>query len=166
MARVPPSSHRLEHSHRHVSRTQPRTATRRLGTSAEPFTPLAQSACVRIARKPPLPARSARTRRPCPRLGTLSGWQGRVSTSAHARSPTHAHARTRRGAPGRNSGPSDSPGRGRRVRLFAPRPGGQVCKRLRRGQPFSFFFKLFMLRLREPFCHTSSTRSTLPLVSN
>ncbi|CAI9168502.1 unnamed protein product [Rangifer tarandus platyrhynchus] len=99
---------------------------RKLGARARIFTPRAQSACASTAPAPPLPKLSASTRRRGPRLGTLSQCQGRASTSTHARTPTHAHARTRRGPPpsGRISWPDYCPGRSLSVRLSAARPWG------------------------------------------
>lgn len=170
MARVPPcpsprsQAGALPPPLSHIPRTQPQTPMRKLGARAPIFTPGAQSACAPTARAPPLPKLSASTRRRGPRLGTLYQCQGRASTSTHARTPTHARARTHALRP--------SPQRAYLVAQLLPRAQSDrqafCCASLGSSSRTAAvlatllsFFRLFMLRLRGPFCHTSSTHFRL-----
>lgn len=141
--RAPPPGHRPALSHRLYPTFPGHSRRHQCGNWAPAlgYSHAGPSACACTARAPPLPKLSASTRRRGPRLGTLYQCQGRASRSTHARTPTHAHARTRCGPPpsARISWPNYCPGRSLTVRLSAARPWGQVRELPQCWQPFFLF---------------------------
>ena len=168
MARVPPcpsprsQAGALPPSLSHISRTQPQTPMRKLGARARIFTRGAVSVCMyracaaaaQVERKHAAPRPASRHALPVPG----------PSVKEHARADAYARARTHalRPAPQRAYLVAQLLPRAQSDRqAFCCAPLGSSSRTAAVLATLFSFFRLFMLRLRGPFCHTSSTHFRL-----